>query len=295
VEAVRGQSVFSVETVVNIVPRNPLAAAAAGDMLPVIFFSLLFGFALTQIDARHRTAWIDLLRGLGDATVVIINLAMRIAPYGVFALIFAVTARFGLDILGQLSAFVATVLIGLLLHFVIVYGLLVRWLVGMNPWLFLKKVKAAIITAFSTSSSSATLPTTMKVCQEELGVPAPIAGFVLPLGATLNMDGTALFEGVTAIFLAQVFGIDLSLLQQLTVVVLAVITSIGAAGVPGGSIPLLVLVISAIGVPPEGIAIIIGVDRLLDMCRTAVNVTGDTVRAAFVGTRKAARDIPVVL
>jgi DAACS family dicarboxylate/amino acid:cation (Na+ or H+) symporter len=135
----------------------------------------------------------------------------------------------------------------------------------------------------------------MKVCQEELGVPPPIAGFVLPLGATLNMDGTALFEGVTAIFLAQVFGIDLTLLQQLTVVILAVITSIGAAGVPGGSIPLLVLVISAIGVPPEGIAIIIGVDRLLDMCRTAVNVTGDTVRAAFVGTRKAARDVSLVL
>lgn len=273
---------FGIQTFVSIIPRNPFDAAAKGDMLGVIFFSLVLGVALTRIAAEHSKLWLGFLQGLGDAMVFIIGMAMQIAPYGVFALIFAVTARFGFEILNQLSIYVLVVLLGLAIHLVVVYSVLVRVFARMNPWTFFKKIRAVMITAFSTSSSNATLPTTIKVSEEELGVPSQIAGFVLPLGATMNMNGTALFEGVTAVFLAQVFGVELTFVEQLIVIVLAVITAVGAAGVPGGSIPLLVLVITAVRVPAEGIAIIIGVDRILDMCRTVLNVTGDVTCAAFI-------------
>jgi len=277
-----GGPAFGISTFVNIIPRNPIDAAVRGDMLAVIFFSLILGVALTKIASDRARVWMDFLQGLGDAMVVIINMAMKIAPYGVFALIFAVTARFGFDILRQLSIYVITVITGLIIHQFLVYSILVRTFARINPWTFFNKVRAVMITAFSTSSSNATLPTTIKVSEEELGVPPQIAGFVLPLGATMNMNGTALFEGVTVVFLAQVFGVHLTFTQQLIIIVMAVITAIGAAGVPGGSIPLLVLVLVAVGVPAEGIAIIIGVDRILDMCRTVLNVTGDITCAAFI-------------
>lgn len=273
---------FGIQTFVNFIPRNPIDAAVRGDMIAVIFFSLMLGIALTMISSEYRKNWMSLLQGLGDAMVVIIGMAMRIAPFGVFALIFTVTARFGVDILRQLSIFVVTVIAGLIIHQFITMSILVRVLAGISPVAFFRKIKAVMITAFSTSSSNATLPTTIKVSEEELGIPPSIAGFVLPLGATMNMNGTALFEGVTAVFLAQVFGVHLTFVQQIVILILSVVSAVGAAGVPGGSIPLLVVVITSVGVPAEGIAIIIGVDRLLDMCRTTLNVTGDIACAAYI-------------
>jgi DAACS family dicarboxylate/amino acid:cation (Na+ or H+) symporter len=207
---------------------------------------------------------------------------MWLAPYGVFGLIFVVTSRFGWHLLGQLSLYVAVVVGGLLLHGVVSLSVLVRVFGGLNPLRFWKKVRPVIITAFSTSSSNATLPTSIAVAEKDLGIPPAIAGFVLPLGATMNMNGTSLYEGVTVLFLAQVFGVDLTLGQQIVVVFLSVITAVGAAGVPGGSLPLIMVVLGTVGVPPEGIAIILGVDRILDMCRTTLNVSGDLTAAAFV-------------
>ena len=266
---------FGVQTLVNIVPRNPVDSAARGDMLGLIFFSLVFGFALTRLPERLSKPVVQVVEGLGEAVSVMIGFAMKLAPVGVAALIFSVTSRFGLDILRSLGLFVAVVLGALLIHQFGVLALLVRFLGGMSPLQFFRRIRAPMLTAFSTSSSSATLPTTIRTAQEELGVPKEIAGFVLPLGATMNMNGTALFEGMTVLFLAQVFGIELSLGSQVVVVLMSVITAIGVAGVPGGSIPLLVMVMEMVGVPGEGIALILGVDRILDMCRTVPNVTGD--------------------
>jgi DAACS family dicarboxylate/amino acid:cation (Na+ or H+) symporter len=275
---------FSVETFVKIVPRNPIESMAKmpPDMLGVIFFALLVGAGISTLPAERGQLMLQVLEGLGDLMVFIIGLAMKLAPYGVFALIFSVTARFGFDILLQLGKYVFVVLLGLGLHMFGVMSLLVYFFSNLNPLVFFRKVRAVIITAFSTSSSNATLPTSIKITEEELGVPAPIAGFVLPLGATMNMNGTALFEGVTVVFLAQVFGVQLGIAEQAIVIVLSVLTAIGAAGVPGGSIPLLVMVLAAVGVPPGGIAIIIGVDRLLDMCRTTLNVVGDITCATYI-------------
>jgi len=273
---------FGVELLVNIVPRNPVAAAAQGDMLGLIFFSLLFGAALGLLPAERARPLLGVLEAVGDIVVVIIGWVMKLAPYGVFALLFSVTALFGYDILRKLLWYVLTVLAGLTIHFVLVYSALVRWLGKMNPLEFFGRIKTVVVTAFSTSSSNATLPTTMQVTERNLGVPREVAGFVLPLGATMNMHGTALFEGVTVLFIAQVFGVHLSLGAQLIVVVMAVITAIGAAGVPSGAIPLLMVVLQVVGLPPEAIALVLGVDRILDMCRTTLNVTGDVVTSLYV-------------
>ncbi|MEZ4412820.1 MAG: dicarboxylate/amino acid:cation symporter [Gemmatimonadales bacterium] len=277
-----GAQDFGINTFVNIVPRNPVAAAANMDMLALIFFSLIFGAALTMIPREKAKPVITLLEGIGEAVIAIINLAMKLAPYGVFALVFVITSQFGWGILQQLSMYVLVVLIGLLLHATVGISFLVKVFGRMSPLKFWKGIEAPIITAFSTSSSMATLPTSIATAESELGVQSKIAGFVLPLGATMNMNGTALFEGVTVLFLAQVFGVHLSLGSQVIVVVLSVMTAIGAAGVPGGSLPLMMLVMATVGVPPEGIAIILGVDRILDMTRTTLNVSGDISAAVYI-------------
>ena len=273
---------FNLDLFVNIVPRNPVLAAAQMDMLAIIFFAIVFGAALTMIPSEKAQPMLRVVEALGEVTVKIIDFAMKLAPYGVFGLIFAVTAKFGFDLLRLLGAYVAVVLVGLFLYAAVGLSLLVRVFGGLNPLVFWRKARATVITAFSTSSSNATLPTNIAVAEQELGIPARIAGFVLPLGATMNMNGTSLYEGVTVLFLAQVFGVDLSLGQQVVVIVLSVITAIGAAGVPGGSLPLIMVVLATVGVPPEGIAIILGVDRLLDMCRTVLNTSGDLTATAYV-------------
>lgn len=273
---------FDINLLVNIVPRNPVRAMADFDMLAVIFFSLMFGIGLALIRPERAAPMIGVLEALGDIVTAIIDLVMKVAPYGVFALIFSVTARFGYDVLLKLGWYVVTVLLGLGIHMFIIYPLFVRLLARLNPMDFFRRIRTIMITAFSTSSSSGTLPTSLRVAETELGVPRNICGFVLPLGATINMNGTALFEGVTVLFIAQVFGMDLTLEKQLIVVIMSVITAVGTAGVPSGSIPLLILVLQTVGVPAEGIAIVLGVDRILDMCRTTVNVVGDVTAAAYI-------------
>jgi DAACS family dicarboxylate/amino acid:cation (Na+ or H+) symporter len=280
--AISGPTEFGVSTFVNIVPRNPVAAAADFDMLALIFFSLIFGAALTMIPQETAKPVIDVLQGIGDAIIKIIDMAMALAPYGVFGLIFVITSQFGWGILGQLSMYVIVVLLGLGLHAAFGISFLVKVFGRMSPTRFWKSVPAPIITAFSTSSSMATLPTSINTAEKELDVQPKVAGFVLPLGATMNMNGTSLFEGVTVLFLAQVFGVDLGLGQQIVVIALAVLTAIGAAGVPGGSLPLMMLIMATVGVPPEGIAIVLGVDRILDMARTTLNVCGDISASVYV-------------
>jgi DAACS family dicarboxylate/amino acid:cation (Na+ or H+) symporter len=276
------QGLFGIHTFVNIVPRNPVAAAANGDMLGLIFFSLMFGIALALLAKDVAAPVLRLLEGINHAVMVIIGFAMRLAPLGVAALIFSVTARFGFDVLQSLGLYVITVLAALTIHQFGVIGVLAKVVVGINPRSFFSRARALMVTAFSTSSSNATLPTTIRTAEEEFGVPREVAGFVLPLGATMNMNGSAMFEGMTVLFLAQVFGISLDLGTQVIVVVLSVITAIGVAGVPGGSIPLLVMVMAMVGIPGEGIALILGVDRILDMARTVPNVTGDLLTSLIV-------------
>lgn len=273
---------FGVGTFVNIVPRNPVAAAADMDMLALIFFSLIFGAALTLIPPEKAEPVIGVLDGIGEAIIKVIEFAMALAPYGVFGLIFVMTSRFGWGLLAQLSMYIVVVVVGLFLHASVGVSALVKIFGRMSPVRFWKAIEAPAITAFSTSSSMATLPTSIATAETELDVQPKIAGFVLPLGATMNMNGTSLFEGVTVLFLAQVFGVDLGLGQQIVVVILAVLTAIGAAGVPGGSIPLMMVVMATVGVPPEGIAIVLGVDRILDMCRTTLNVCGDLSASVYI-------------
>lgn len=275
-------STFSVETFVNIVTRNPVKSAADLDLLGLIFFAVVFGAALTMIPAERARPLVRVLEGLNDVVIKIVEFAMRLAPFGVAALIFGVTSRFGFDLLAPLAGYVLVVLGALLVHVIGTNSIILRTMIGMSPRVFFSRIRSTIVTAFSTSSSSATLPTNLAVTEKNLGVPPSIAGFVLPLGATMNMNGTALFEGITVLFLAQVFGVGLTLGQQIVVIIMTVLTAIGAAGVPGGSIPLLVGILAMFGVPPQGIAIILGVDRILDMSRTTVNVIGDVCAATWV-------------
>jgi len=277
-----GPSKFGVDMLVNFFPRNPIQAAASMDMIGLIVFSLIFGAALTLIPEEKAKPVIRVLDAVGEAIVKIIGMAMRLAPYGVFGLIFYVTSRLGLDIVRKLGAYVVVVILGLLLHGLGSLSVLVRVAGGLRPTVFFSRIRDSVVTAFSTSSSNATLPTNIAVAEQELKIPPEIAGFVLPLGSTMCMNGTALFEGVTVLFLAQLFGISLDLPTQMVVIVMSVITAVGAAGVPGGSLPLLMVVLGSVGVPPEGIGVVLGVDRILDMCRTTVNVVGDLTAAVYV-------------
>ena len=268
-------------------PRNLLKAVTEMQMIPLIVFALLLGAALTGIEERRRSSMVTWLEALSEAMVRVVGFAMKLAPPAVFCLIFSVTARFGAGLLASLGLYVAVVFACYAIQLGVLYPLALRTLARRAPIDFMRKAMPVMVTAFSTSSSSATLPTSIRVAQQGLGIRPAVAGFVLPLGATMNMNGTALFEGAVVLFVAQVFGVDLSLADRFLVVALAVLTSIGAAGVPGGSLPLLMVVMAQVGVPPDGIAIVLGVDRVLDMGRTVVNVMGDQVCAAYVETAEA--------
>jgi len=273
---------FGIDLFVRMIPRNPIQAMANGEMLAVIFFALMIGVAMTLISRERAEPMIRFMESLGHIVIAIIGLVMKVAPIGVFCLIFGVMARFGYDLLLNLLQYVLTVIGSLAFFMVVGYWLVLKFVARWRPGGFFRKVRVVMLTAFSTSSSNATLPTTIQVAEEDLRLPTEIAGFVLPLGATMNMNGSALYEGATVLFLAQVFGVHLSLGAQVIVVLMSVVTAIGVAGVPGGSIPLLMMVLGLVGVPMEGIAIILGVDRILDMCRTVLNVTGDLVTATVV-------------
>lgn len=268
----------------TIVPANPVTAAAGEtpNMLHLMFFALMIGIAATMLPKETADPFLSAVGGLYEISAKLVDMVMKIAPYAVAFLLFNNTARFGLDLLAALGWFMVTVLLGLAIHMFGVYSASIYFLAGMKPLDFFRRVKTAILTAFSTSSSNATLPTAMRVTEENVGVPRQIGSFVLTVGATANQNGTALYEGVTVLFLAQLAGVNLSLGQQLMVVYLAILGGIGTAGVPSGSIPFIVAVLATIGVNPALIAIILGVDRILDMCRTTVNVVGDICAAAYV-------------
>lgn len=272
------------QVVKTLVPTNPLASAAGEtpNMLHLMFFALFLAVAITLLPTKATSIVTDFFQSLYQICAKCVDLIMEFAPYAVTCLIFNNTALFGLDLLQALTWFVITVLLGLSLQMFGVYSLSIYFLSRMSPVEFFRKSKMAILTAFSTSSSNATLPTALKVAEEKLGVPREINSFVLSVGATANQNGTALYEGVTILFLAQISGIELSTTQQIMVAYMAIIGGIGTAGVPSGSIPFVVVVLATLGIDPTLIAIILGVDRLLDMCRTTLNVTGDLTLATYI-------------
>jgi DAACS family dicarboxylate/amino acid:cation (Na+ or H+) symporter len=271
-----------VNFVVNLVPNNVVKAMADGDMLAVMVFALLLGIGLLLTRTEPARRLEEALEGLYDVVMRLLGLVIRLAPYGVACLLFTLTARLGFDVLRQLAAYVIVVVVALAIQQFVVYSIAVGWLGGMRPGAFFSGIRPAMLTAFSTASSNATLPTSLLVAQENLKLPPHVARFVLTLGSTANQNGTALFEGVTVLFLAQFYGIELSFAQQLSVVFICILGGIGTAGVPAGSIPVVIMILGLVGVPAEGIGMILGVDRFLDMCRTTLNVTGDLAAAVVV-------------
>jgi proton glutamate symport protein len=277
---------------VNLVPRNPVRAMADADMLQIIFFALLTGIALLFIEKQKAFRVTSFFDAVSDAMIALVDLVMRIAPYAVFALIAATIAEFGFGILQTLIWYVIAVVGGLAVQTFVVYPLILK-VTARKVRLrdFFRGIRPAQLVAFTTSSSAATLPVNMECC-ENIGAPKSVTGFVLPLGATINMDGTALYQGVAAVFIAQVYGMDLTLLQQLTVVLTATLASIGTAPVPGVGIVMLIIVLRSVGVPEAGIALILGVDRLLDMCRTITNVTSDATATMMVASTEGVYERP---
>lgn len=264
----------AIDVLVNIVPTNPIKTLVEGNMLQVIFLALLFGTILTLIKKEKSEILMKFLDGLNDAIIQVVHIAMRLAPYGVMALIASVIGKYGVNILVTLLKYSLVVVGGLLIYTVSVNCLSLRILGRMSPLKFLKATKDAMVIAFSTSSSNAALPVSMESV-EHIGISREYSSFVIPLGATINMDGTALYQGVAAIFIAQIYGIPLVLMDQVTIVLMATLASVGAAGVPAAGIITLAMVLKQIGIPLEGIALILGVDRFLDMCRTTTNIIGD--------------------
>lgn len=271
-----------IDTLLNIIPKNPLKGLVEGNMLQIITFALFLGIAATSLPEGKGKPFIDFFESLAEIMYKITSFIMKLAPIGVFGLITPVVAANGIDVLWPLMRVIAAVYIGCALHAIVVYSSAVRLLAKINPMKFFRGVMPAAATAFSTTSSSGTLPVSIKCVKENLGVSDRIASFVLPLGATINMDGTALYQGVCALFVAQAFGVELTLAQMGTIVLTATLGSIGTAGVPGGGFIMLSIVLNSVGLPLEGLALIAGIDRLLDMARTSVNVIGDTSCAAIV-------------
>ncbi|MDF1808963.1 MAG: dicarboxylate/amino acid:cation symporter [Phycisphaerales bacterium] len=276
------------DTVLNIVPKNPFNAIAEGNMLQIVFASLLVGIALTLIKREKAIVVIQFFDAMTDVIIKIVEIVLMIAPYAVFSLIVVQIAALGLDILGSLAVYSLVVVAGLLTMMFVIYPIGFKVLGGISYNRFYKAISPAQLLAFSSASSSATLPVTMECCEQRLGIKEEVSSFVLPIGATINMDGTALYQGVAAVFIAQLYGMDLSIAEQLTIVLTATLASIGTAGVPGVGMIMLVIVLQSVGIPLEGIAVILGVDRILDMCRTSCNITGDCMVCALVASSEGA-------
>ncbi|MEC9314516.1 MAG: dicarboxylate/amino acid:cation symporter, partial [Pseudomonadota bacterium] len=277
------------DVLLGLLPGNPLDAMVQGQMLQVVIFSIIVGVALVSMPAEQSRPMLDLLRSLQQICMTVVHWAMRLAPYAVFGLMAQLTTSIGLSALLGMASYVLTVITGLLM-LMLVYLLLLKLLAGQHPILFLKHCRDVLLLAFSTSSSAAVMPLSIRTAQEKLAVRPSIAQFVIPLGATINMNGTALYQSVATVFLAQVYGIDLSMASMALVVAMAVGASIGSPATPGVGIVILAMVLTTVGIPPSGIALIMGVDRILDMSRTAVNVTGDLVTSRLMEawTRKQA-------
>ncbi|MEE9207272.1 MAG: dicarboxylate/amino acid:cation symporter [Gemmatimonadota bacterium] len=286
-----------VELLVDLIPSNPVAAMASGNMLPIIFFTIFFGAALSALPDPQRMPVVNFFDGVNEASMKMIHWIMILAPYAVFTLISAVIARFGTEVLRGLAMYSFVVILGLLLHGLITYTSALRFLAKVSPLTFIRRVREAQLIAFSTSSSNATLPVTMETAEHNLGVSKEVSSFVLPLGATVNLDGTALYQAVATMFIAQVLVGGISLSAQFGIVLTATLASIGAAGVPSAGLVILVVVLqqalAGTGVDPAvGIALVLGVDRLLDMCRTALNVTGDLTAAAVIARSEGELNMP---
>lgn len=274
-----------VQSLLEIIPKNPLASATQaleGEMLPLMFFALAFGAALAKNQTHHNSRWVELLEECYAACLLIVDFAMKLAPWAVFALVYQSTFKFGYQILFSLGFYVLVVVLGLLLQQSLVYSLLLKLFSPIHPLVFFRQCRNVYLQAFATASSNATLPRALELAEQGLKLRPEVARFVLTIGSTANQNGTALFEGITVLFLAQVYGIDLSLSQQLQVVMMSILAGIGTAGVPGGSLPLIMILTQQVGIPAEGMGLILGVDRFLDMCRTTLNVSGDLVIAALV-------------
>lgn len=271
-----------VDMFVRIVPTNPFAAMTGGEMLQIIFFALMVGVCLTLVPAERAAPVISFFEGFSDLMIRMVGMIMTVAPFGVFALISATVGEFGFEVLGTLFWYALTVLLGLAIHTFGVLPAAVRVLAKIPYRKFMGGMRDPMIVGFTTSSSAATLPVNMKACEDNLGVPNNITSFVLPLGATVNMDGTSMYQAVATVFIAQVYGFDLNLGQQLTILLTAVLASVGTAPVPGVGIVMLMIVLKSVSVPEEGIALIIGVDRFLDMCRTVPNILGDAAVATVI-------------
>ncbi len=270
------------DVLVDIVPSNPIRAMADGKMLQIIVFALLFGYAISHAGEPGRRI-ASFFRDMEAVVMRMVAVLMELAPYGVFALLAGLFVDMGISAIADLAAYFFTVLMVLLFHGLVVYGVFLRGLAGLSPRILVRKMRPVWAFAFSTASSGATLPVTLRTVEKRMGVHNSVAGFTVPLGATINMDGTAIMQGVATVFIAQVYGIDLSAGAFLTVILTATLASIGTAAVPGVGLITLALVLEQAGLPVEGIALIIGVDRLLDMVRTAVNVTGDATVSVIVG------------
>lgn len=271
-----------VDFFVALFSNNIVRSMADGDMLAVMVFALLLGVgvAFTRTEAARRFE--EMLQGIYDVVMRLLEMILRVAPFAVACLMFSLVARLGFDVLRQLGSYVLVVVLALAIQQFVVYSISVAWLGGMRPWKFFAAVREPMVTAFSTASSNATLPVSLAAAETELKLPRHISRFVLTIGSTANQNGTALFEGVTVLFLAQFYGVALSFSQQLTVVFICILGGIGTAGVPAGSIPVVVMILGLVGVPAEGIGMILGVDRFLDMCRSTLNVTGDLAAAVVV-------------
>jgi DAACS family dicarboxylate/amino acid:cation (Na+ or H+) symporter len=269
-----------------IIPTNIFTAAADNDILALMFFALVFGTGMVLAESGPNPAAVarlkSVIEGIFDVTMRLIGLVIRLAPFAIACFMFNLAALFGWELLVRLSAYVAVVLLSLGLQMFVVYPLILRLFAARSPLAFFRDSQEAMVMAFATASSNATLPTALRVAETRLRLPPKIARFILTIGATANQNGTAMFEGVTVLFLAQFFGIELSLAQQAMVMLVCIMGGIGTAGVPAGSLPVVALILGMVGVPPQGIGLVLGVDRFLDMCRTTLNVTGDLVCAAVV-------------
>ena len=269
------------QVLIDIVPGNPIDAMASGDMLPIIFFSILVGIAILMIGERARGV-ADGAAVANEIMMTLVTIVMAVAPYAVFALIARAIADLGLDLLASLAGYVAVLVSALMIHLFVTLMLVLKLFSGLNPMMFLQKIRNVQVFAFSTASSNATIPVTLRTVEQRMGVNNSVASFTVPFGATINMDGTAIMQGVATVFIANVYGVDLGLTGYLTVILMSVLASIGTAGVPGVGLIMLSMVFAQVGLPIEGIGLILGVDRLMDMIRTAVNVSGDAVVTSIV-------------
>ena len=271
-----------IDAIVGIVPSNFVTAMSENDILAVMFFALFFGIGLLLTQGPRTEPLKQVFEGVLEVSMRLIGLVVKLAPIAIFCFMFNLAAQFGWDLIVKLAAYVGVVVLALAIQMFGVYPALLKFLARKSPLAFFRETQEASVMAFATASSNATLPTSLRVAETRLKLPPRIARFVLTIGATANQNGTAMFEGVTVLFLAQFFGVDLSLAQQGFVMLVCILAGIGTAGVPAGSLPVIAIILGAVGVPPEGIGLILGVDRFLDMCRTTLNVVGDLVAATVI-------------